>query len=346
MTTPDPDILYPMLRNMREDGIEYVVMEASSHALALDKLSPLHFDVGIFTNLSPEHLDFHGTMENYLSAKARLFSQCECGILNFDSDFAEKIAEDAPCRILRCGAVYHEEYNAEEIRSLGARGSSYVLSAPGLRLPVSIPIPGSFSVYNSLLAAVAALTLGVSPKAVRDGLGQLRGVIGRLERVDTGEQDFTVMIDYAHTEEAMRNVLTTVRDLCIRGERIVAVFGCGGDRDQTKRGHMGKVAEELADFSIITSDNQRSEDPKQIILDILKGFKNKEKRKVILDREKAIVYAIATAQPRDVILLIGKGHETYQLCGKEKYPFDERKIVSEAIKMRVAAHTNEDEYEG
>lgn len=332
MTTPDPDILYPMLKSMRDDGVEYVVMEASSHALALDKLSPLHFDVGIFTNLSPEHLDFHGTMENYLCAKARLFSQCDCGILNFDSDFAEKIAETAPCRILRCGAVYHEEYNAEEIRNFGAQGSSYVLSAPGLRVPVSIPIPGSFSVYNSLLALTCAMKLGISPSCAAEALSCMEGIPGRLERLPLAGAPFSVFIDYAHTEAALRNLLTTVSHFRRGGERIVLLFGCGGDRDKSKRAPIGRVAEEYADRIILTSDNSRTEEPTKIIHDILLGMKNRTKRSVIVNRQRAIEHAITEAKEGDIILLVGKGHETYELVGEERRPFDEKEIVQNAYR--------------
>ncbi len=338
MTTPDPDILYPMLQKMKEDGIEYVVMEASSHALALDKLSPLLFEVGIFTNLSPEHLDFHANMDNYLAAKTRLFSQCKYGILNFDSEYAEKIAKEASCRILRCGAVYHEEYNAEDIRYHGANGISYTLVSPSLRLPVSLPIPGSFTVYNSLLAITCALQLGITEKELATALHAVKGVPGRLEKLTLDPQDanFTVFIDYAHTEAALRNLLMTVRSFRRGNERIVLLFGCGGDRDKSKRAPMGRVAEEYADYIIVTSDNSRTEEPTKIIHDILQGMKNRAKRSVIVNRRRAIEYAVETAQENDIILLVSKGHETYELVGQKRLAFDERKIVREALLKRKA----------
>lgn len=339
MTTPDPDILYPMLAKMKEDGIEYVVMEASSHALALEKLAPIRFEVGIFTNLSPEHLDFHGTMENYLAAKARLFSQCDCGIINFDSEHARPLAAQLPCEILRCGAVYHEQYNAEEIVWRGAAGISYVLAAPGLRLSVSMCIPGSFTVYNSLLALTAALRLGIAPAAAREALAAMKGIPGRMERLSLpdADADFTVFIDYAHTEAALRNLLLTVSNFRREGERIVLVFGCGGDRDTGKRAPMGRVAEELADCVIVTSDNSRTEDPAVIIHDILLGMRNRRKRRVIVNRGRAIRHAILHARPHDIILLVGKGHETYELADGRRNPFSERAIVEDAVKERRAA---------
>lgn len=336
MTTPDPDILYPMLSHMRDDGVEFVVIEVSSHALALEKVAPLAFEVALFTNLSPEHLDFHMTMENYLAAKARLFSQCKCGILNFDDAFAEKIAARANCPILRCGAVYHEQFNAEEIRSQGARGISYVFSSSTLRMAVHLPIPGYFTVYNSLLALCCTTYLGVAPMVEKQALSDLHGIPGRMERLDLDPtiSEFSVFIDYAHTEAALRNLLLTVRGFRLNGERIVLVFGCGGDRDTGKRAPMGRIAEEYADFIIVTSDNSRTEEPSKIIRDILLGMKNKEKRRVILRRGDAITYAIRTAQENDIILLAGKGHETYELREGKRYVFDEKRIVEEALLQR------------
>lgn len=337
MTTPDPDVLYPMLAEMKKDGIEYVIMEASSHALALEKLSPIIFDVGIFTNLSPEHLDFHGTMHNYLLAKARLFSQCRYGILNFDDEYAERIARLATCPIMRCGAVYHEEYNAEEIRSEGANGISYVFSTPKERQPIHMQIPGCFTVYNSLLALTAAIHLGIPAADAAAALSKVKGITGRLENVDLPSDNggFRVFIDYAHTEEALKNLLKTVRGFRRDGERIVLLFGCGGDRDQSKRAPMGRVAEELADHVIVTSDNSRTEDPLRIIHDILQGMRDRRKRTVIVNRRRAITYAIENARKDDIILLVSKGHENYELIDGKRLPFDEKEIVREAFAQKM-----------
>lgn len=336
MTTPDPDVLYPMLEQMKADGVEYVIMEASSHALALEKLAPLHFDVGIFTNLSPEHLDFHGTMENYLAAKARLFLQCDRAILNCDDEYAERLAKSIPCKVLRCGAVYHEQYNAEEIRARSADGVSYIYATPRLKMPVHVPLPGAFTVYNSLLALTCALQIGLPPLQAKDALQKMQGVPGRLERVLLPpEAGFTVLIDYAHTEAALRNLLQTVRSFRHGGERIVLVFGCGGDRDKSKRAPMGRAAEELADYTILTSDNSRSEEPVTIIHDILKGMRFPARRRVIVDRRRAIVHAIHSAAANDIILLVGKGHEEYELSDGARHPFDEKSIVLEAYQTRT-----------
>ncbi len=332
MTTPDPHVLYPMLNEMRADGIKYVVMECSSHALALEKLAPLFFEIGIFTNLSNEHLDFHGTMKNYLSAKARLFSQCQYGILNFDDAYAEALAHEATCKILRCGAVYHEQYNAEEIHCRGASGVSYTYTTPNLHMALSIPIPGSFTVYNSLLALTAALQLGISPLIAKEALEEMNGIPGRLERLPVPKGlPFSIFIDYAHTEAALRNLLTTVRQFCRSGERIILLFGCGGDRDRSKRAPMGHTAEELSDLVILTTDNHRTEEPTKIIHDVIQGMKEPHKRRVIVDRRRAIAYAIHHAKENDIILLVGKGHEDYELSDGEMHPFDEKEIVRQLL---------------
>lgn len=334
MTTPDPDVLYPILYEMKKDGIEYVVIEASSHALALEKLAPLDFEIGIFTNLSPEHLDFHRTMGAYLEAKAGLFRSCRRAIVNLDSDYASELCERISCPVMRCGAVYHEEYNAEEIRLLGAAGVSYTFTSPELRIPVFVPIPGAFTVYNSLLALTAALSLGLCPAQATRVLRGLSGVPGRMERLPLPGASFSVFIDYAHTEAALENLLLTVCSFRRGGERIVLVFGCGGDRDATKRAPMGKIAERYADRVIVTSDNTRSEEPNKIIHDILCGMRMREKRAVIVNRRRAIRHAILSAEERDIILLVGKGHETYELTGEGMRPLDERAIVFEAFAER------------
>lgn len=334
MTTPDPEALYEILYEMRRDGIDYVVMETSSHALALEKLAPLSFELGIFTNLSPEHLDFHKTMRAYLAAKAALFSSCRAAIVNFDSEYAPELCEEIRCPIIRCGAVYHEEHNAEEIRLLGASGVSYVYASPQLRMPIFLPIPGAFTVYNSLLALTAALSLGVSPSGAARTLRELSGVPGRMERVPLPGADFSVFIDYAHTEAALENLLLTVSGFRREGERIILVFGCGGDRDVGKRAPMGRIAERYADRVILTSDNARTEEPNKIIRDILTGMRLRERRAVIVNRRRAIRHAILSAEEKDIILLVGKGHETYELTGEGARPLDERALVFEAFAER------------
>ncbi len=340
MTTPDPDILYPILKTMKEAGITHVVMEVSSHSLALMKVAPIAFRLGIFTNLSPEHMDFHDSMEAYLDAKARLFLQCETGILNSDDPHAEEIIAKSTCRPLRCGVVWQGEIRATDIELYGTAGCAYSYIAPGIRLRVRTPLFGSFSVYNTLLALTAAIELGISPLAASDALSKSIRVPGRMERVPLGGGvEFSVFIDYAHTEEALRSLLSSVRAIKRPGERIVLLFGCGGDRDRTKRAPMGRVAEELADLVFLTSDNCRGEDPKAIIQDVLSGIRHKERVRIITNRRRAIEEAILTAKSGDIVILAGKGHETYEITAGGIRHFDERKIVLTALEKRKNGDT-------
>ncbi|MBO7293443.1 MAG: UDP-N-acetylmuramoyl-L-alanyl-D-glutamate--2,6-diaminopimelate ligase, partial [Clostridia bacterium] len=230
MTTPDPDILYPMLRMMRDAGVTHVVMEVSSHSLVLDKIAPIHYRIGIFTNLSPEHMDFHNDMDTYIQAKSLLFSRCDVGIFNYDDGYAEAIIARSTCAVRRTGVVWQGDYRATDIELRGSRGVSYSYLAPGIRLRVRTPLPGAFSVYNTLMALTAAIELGVSPLTAADALSIQAPVPGRLERIPLTGAGFSVFIDYAHTEHALRSLLTTVRAFRRPGERIVLLFGCGGDR--------------------------------------------------------------------------------------------------------------------
>ncbi len=341
MTTPDPDILYPILKKMKEAGVSHVIMEVSSHALSLGKVAPLRFDLGLFTNLSGEHLDFHSDMESYFAAKATLFSQSALGILNRDDEAGLRLQELAPCRMLTCGIQKRNDYTADGISLLGSRGVSYTLAFPGARLRLRIPIAGSFTVYNSMLAVAAARELGISPLTAAEALSVQPTVKGRMERLSLGEfdKDFSLFIDYAHTEAALRSLLLSVRNFATPEERIVLLFGCGGDRDRSKRAKMGRVAEELADFSILTSDNSRSERPEDIIKEIRAGMSENAACKIIKNRREAIEYAILNAKPQDIILLCGKGHETYQIEKNGVRHFDEREIVQAALEKRKNGDT-------
>lgn len=339
MTTPDPDILYPMLRTMKDAGITHVVMEVSSHALALDKVTPISFEIGIFTNLSSEHMDFHSDMKNYMLAKAKLFSLCKTGIFNCDNEYAEDLIANATCRPLRAGVVWQGDFRATDIELRGTMGASYSFTAPGVRLRVRITLPGAFSIYNTLLALTAATELGISPIAAADALTSLVHIPGRMERVPAGDAGFSVFIDYAHTEQALKSLLTTVRSFRKNSERIVLVFGCGGDRDREKRAPMGRVADELADFVIVTSDNPRTENPDAIIADILSGMNAPGKHLVIRSRRRAIEHAILTAMAGDIIILAGKGHETYEITASGVRQFDERKILRSALEKRKKGDT-------
>ena len=328
MTTPDPPDLYRMLREMVDDGVEYVLMEVTSHALALGKLDPIRFRAAVFTNLTPEHLDFHKTMEAYADAKAELFRRAELSVVNTDSPWGEQMCRAAAGRCVRCSAVGRPaDYRAENLHLGSVRGVEYELHSGKTRMKISCPIPGGFTVMNSMQAAACAIELGIGPPSIQDALASMTGVRGRMERVRLGVgADFSVLIDYAHTPDALEKLLRTARDSSADGQRVVLLFGCGGDRDQSKRAMMGSVAELYADRVIVTSDNSRSEDPGAIIADILSGMR-KGTAEVIPDRAEAIRHAILTAEPRDLILLAGKGHEEYEIDRTGRHRFSEREIV-------------------
>ena len=320
-TTPNALELQQLFAEMAQSEAEYVVMEVSSHALELDRVHGCHFDVGVFTNLTQDHLDFHGTMENYLNAKAKLFNLCDKGVVNFDDDGGKKIAAKAPCEILKVGMGAGCDLMAENV-NISARGTDFDIIYKGEKYPIHIQIPGKFSVYNAICAAGAALELGIDMETIRKGLAAASGVTGRVEVVPT-DTDYTVIIDYAHTPDGLENIIKCVKEFA-KG-RVITLFGCGGDRDNTKRAIMGEIAGKYSDFSIITSDNPRTEDPVKIVEQIEEGMKRTNgKYTVIVDRRKAIAYALDHAKADDAIILAGKGQETYQIIGKEKFDFDER----------------------
>ena len=337
MTTPDPPDLYRMLAEMVGDGVEYVLMEVTSHALALGKLAPIAFDVAIFTNLTPEHLDFHGSMEEYALAKASLFQKSKISVINQDSPYADQMIEAATGRVVTCGTLRTADYTAREIEFLGNAGVGYQMRSANTSIGIFCPIPGAFSVMNSMQAAITALQLGIGARAVKDALSTISGVRGRMERVRLGlGADFTVMIDYAHTPDALEGLLRTARQIRKRDGRLILLFGCGGDRDRGKRPMMGRIASDYADFVIVTSDNSRSEEPSAIISEILSGMDPEKPYTVIENRRDAIVYAIENAQKDDLILLAGKGHEEYEIDRLGKRRFSEREIVAEAFAKRQA----------
>lgn len=336
MTTPDPDILYRVFSEMADAGVEVVVMEASSHALALEKLAPIHFELGIFTNFSDEHLDFHKTTENYLQAKAKLFSQCSTGIVNIDDPAAERLQKMAACRIVSFGIEKPGDYMAVNIESRGVFGSEYVLRSPNARFKIKTVIPGYFTLYNTLAAATAAREFGIDLLNIQNAIFSLNGICGRLERVNLGftNTSFSVFIDYAHTPFAMENLLNCVNGFRLPGQRIVTLFGCGGDRDREKRPHMGRIAAQKSDFVIITSDNARMENPASIIRDILSGIPDAANCMVIENRRQAIEYAIENALEGDIILLVGKGHERYEIDSDGIHAFSEAEIAEQAAEQR------------
>lgn len=328
-TTPESNELQALFARMYDAGCEYVVMEVSSHALYLDRVYGITFVAGLFTNLTEDHLDFHKTMDEYAKAKAILFERCKKGSINLDDEYSGKMAENAKCDILYTSAAEKSDMYAENIEYHDNR-VEFDLVYNGEMIHAVINIPGKFSVYNALTALAACALLGLNVEEAAEKLKGFGGVMGRAEVVNTG-RDFTIIIDYAHTPDALENIITTVRGYA--EGRVVTLFGCGGDRDAQKRPIMGKIAADLSDFVIVTSDNPRTEAPGDIIKGILAGMTDtKTPYTVIENRKDAIGWAIANAKSRDIIILAGKGHETYQVIGKEKFHFDEREIIADFLK--------------
>ena len=328
-TTPESADLQALLRHMADAGCTHAVMEVSSHALALDRVYGIPFAVGIFTNLTQDHLDFHRTMEAYCDAKALLFMQCQTGVCNSDDPWRERLLRGSTCRTVFYGLDSPADIRAENI-CLSGSGVTYDAVAEGERVSVWAATPGRFTVYNTLAALAAGRELGVPLADGAEALRSASPVRGRLEPVPTHGRPYHVLIDYAHTPDALENVLTAAR--AFAPGRVVALFGCGGDRDRTKRPQMGAIAARLADFSVVTSDNPRTEEPSAIIRDILAGMEGCDRYAVVEDRIEAIHYALSHAMPGDVILLCGKGHEDYQIIGHTKRHLDEREIVEAFLK--------------
>jgi len=329
-TTPESYEIQELLRMMADSGCKYAVIEVSSHALQLSRVHGIEFEVGIYTNLSPDHLDFHASMEEYAKVKSSLFSQCRHAAINIDDEYANVMTSGATCPML----TYSVKNDAADLvgKSIKLRMDRVefcALTIGSLNRAV-LMVPGMFSVYNALAAMSAAMLLGIDTERSSAVLQTCKGVKGRAEVVPT-DGDFTVLIDYAHTPDALQNIIQAARGFA-KG-RVVTLFGCGGDRDTEKRPLMGAIAVKLSDLVVVTSDNPRTEAPKEIIDDIVTGMKDiKSPNRVIENRREAIFWALENAQPGDVLLLAGKGHETYQIFGKEKTHFDEREVVAEYFK--------------
>lgn len=328
-TTPEPFELQSLLRRMADDGCEYCVMEVSSHSLVQKRVAGIRFSIGVFTNLSRDHLDFHKTMENYLKAKQLLFTVSDLGIINADDPVAKTVIEEAPCKTVTYGVSHTDADFVASGIEFHPDGIEYTVlgAAKG---KVRAHLPGEFSVYNTLAALAVAVSAGIPAADAIAALEKFGGVKGRIEVVPTG-RDFSIIIDYAHSPDSLEQILHTVSGFA-KG-RVVALFGCGGDRDKGKRPIMGKIAAENADFVVVTSDNPRSEDPEAIIKDILAGMEGtKTPYAVVPNRREAIEYAITHAKKNDVIVLAGKGHEDYQILSTGRIHFDEREVVAEILK--------------
>ena len=330
-TTPESFELQELFARMRDAGCTHVVMEVSSHAISLERIGGIHYDVAAFTNLTEDHLDFHKTMDAYCDAKAELFRRCSRAVINVDDPYAPRMLAAAACPVLTTSAHGEAGLYAENIE-LHSDSIHFTAVSGEEKADVFVPIPGRFTVYNTLTVLGAAMSLGIPLAGAAAALREARGVRGRIEVVPTPGMPYSVLIDYAHSPDGLENVLKSVRDFC-RG-RLISVFGCGGDRDPMKRPIMGRIGVECADYAIITSDNPRTEQPMAIIGDILKGITPAMGAyTVIEDRRKAIRYAMDIAKKDDIIVLAGKGHETYQEINGVKHHLDERE--------EVAAHLQE-----
>lgn len=327
-TTPESYELYELLNQMVEENVEYVIMEVSSHSLELARVYGIEFLVGAFTNLTQDHLDFHKTMENYKNAKKKLFDVSKNAVINLDDDAGIEYAKGVSVPLISCSIDSDSTLKASDIK-ISARGVIFDLIYEGKIHKVRLGIPGKFSVYNALTALGCVIGAGVTVERAIEALTFAKGVMGRCETVYTNT-DYTVIIDYAHTPDGLENIISTVREFC--EGRVITLFGCGGDRDSTKRPVMGRVAAELSDYCIITSDNPRTEEPSKIIEDIMVGVNETECPHIVIEnRREAIGYALRFARRGDCIILAGKGHETYQIIGKTKNHFDEREIISEFL---------------
>jgi UDP-N-acetylmuramoyl-L-alanyl-D-glutamate--2,6-diaminopimelate ligase len=333
-TTPESLELQMLFSEMAEEGVEEVVMEVSSQGLALQRVGACEFDTAVFTNLSRDHIGEreHASMEEYLLAKCKLFKMAKRGLVNLDSAYASKVLDEAECMTMTYGLDEHADISAHNIIKM-PHNVEFDIDSPWYGGKFSVNIPGRFSVYNALASAGVSGLLGIPQEIVQKGLERVQ-VPGRAELVDTG-RNFSVIIDYAHSPDSLENILSTVKDYA--EGRVVCVFGCGGDRDRTKRPMMGAISARLADYTVITSDNPRTEDPDSIIAQIEEGIKGKDVKYIcIRDRREAIRHAMRGAGAGDVLVLAGKGHETYQIFSDRTIHFDEREVVREILeKMKM-----------
>lgn len=327
-TTPDTIELNQMLRIMADEKCDDVVIEVSSHSLELKKVKGIDFKVGVFTNLTQDHLDFHKTMENYCSAKAKLFTMCECGVINADDEWADKIIKGATCKIMTYSIDKPSDLQAKDIEYLMDQ-VHFTVNIKGEDIRFELMVPGRFSVYNALGAIGTMLSLGVSTEDIKAGINNIKGVPGRIQNIPN-DRGFNVIVDYAHTPDGLENIINAVREFT-KG-RIITVFGCGGDRDRTKRPIMGEIVARLGDIPIITSDNPRSEEPNSILKEVEVGVKPiTDKYEMIVDRGEAIKRAIEIAKPGDSVIIAGKGHEDYQILGDKTIHFDDAEVAEEIL---------------
>lgn len=327
-TTPESLEIHKLFKDMVECGVDYCVMEVSSHSLYLDRVYGIKFDEAIFTNLTQDHLDFHKSFENYYNSKLILFKNSINSVINIDDKYGERVLKDAGGKTFTYSIKNHSDLKAENVE-LHSRGVNFTVDFKGNKEKINIHIPGEYNVSNALGSILACINEKISLRIIKKGLEKLLGVPGRCELVTREYNlEYDIIVDYAHTPDGLDNVLRTARDFT-KGN-LISVYGCGGDRDKTKRPIMGKIGTELSDFAIITSDNPRTEDPFSIIDDIVEGI-NKDNYTVVENRREAIKKAMTMAKEHDVIVIAGKGHEDYQILKDKTIHFDEREVIKEII---------------
>ncbi|MBR1444178.1 MAG: UDP-N-acetylmuramoyl-L-alanyl-D-glutamate--2,6-diaminopimelate ligase [Firmicutes bacterium] len=328
-TTPDSIELNELFAKMAEEKVDDVIMEVSSHSLELDKVYGCKFDTAIFTNLTQDHLDLHKTMDNYCAAKAKLFKMCKRGIINIDDKYSKKIIDEAECDVKTFGIENECDYKAENIEFYTDRVKFEVM-IKGEKVGFELMIPGKFSVYNALGVIAACAEAGIESKTIQKGIANIKGVPGRIQNVPN-DKGFNVIVDYAHSPDGLENIIKAVREFT-KG-RVITVFGCGGDRDKKKRPIMGEISAKLSDYTIVTNDNPRTEEPLDILRDIEAGIKDvTDKYEMIDDRKKAIFKAIEIAERNDSVIIAGKGHENYEIFKDRTIHFDDTEVAAEALK--------------
>jgi UDP-N-acetylmuramoyl-L-alanyl-D-glutamate--2,6-diaminopimelate ligase len=342
-TTPESSDIQRMLARAVAAGCRSAVMEVSSHAIELHRADALKFAVAVFTNLTRDHLDFHGTMENYFVAKEKLFngalgSEPGASVINVDDEYGRRLFRSAKGDRISYGLGSRTDVGTDDF-NLSAQGLTFTASTPRGKVEIASPLVGRFHIYNILAAVATGLALEATLDEIAKGVADCRTVSGRFEQVTLnglGAAPFSVFVDYAHTDDALKNVLHAAREVAGAG-RVITVFGCGGDRDRTKRAPMGEIAGSLSDVAIVTSDNPRTEEPEAIIADIEAGLSTAARAHIkLIDRREAIFHAINEAREGDVVLIAGKGHETYQILGERKIHFDDHEVAREAMKKRLA----------
>lgn len=329
MTTPPPEILYPAISRMQSMGAEIIVMEVSSHALVQKRVAAIKFDIGMFTNLSNEHLDYHKNINDYFLAKLKLFEQSKCIIVNGDDEYGKRIAQKYK-HAETCGQKNEQKVMLSQLQNHGFLGTKFNYKSDLEEIQIDLMLPGEYNLYNAMLAMRAAEKMNIPKKFIKKSIEQIEKIDGRFEVIN---DKVMVVIDYAHTATAFSNLLKILNSNKIKGQKLISVFGCGGERDKEKRCLIGMASEKYSDITIVTSDNPRGEDPCSIISDITKNMS--KEFIIVVDRRAAIKKAISLASDGDIVAIIGKGPEKYIISCGEYYPFDERQIVAEALKERA-----------